>query len=77
MPKYIYWVGRTDMIDYDEYDSIVVIASSKDEAKTFGPYNKPLADPENLQVEKVGVVTSDLDLKYKIGDVILSSYNAG
>ena len=33
----LYLVSRTDVVDYDQYDSMVVVAPSEEEARNFGP----------------------------------------
>lgn len=40
----VYLVIRTDVVDYDEWDAIVVVAESEDAARTMGPdfdYDSP------------------------------------
>ena len=71
----IYLVSRTDEVDYDEYDSLVVYAKSREAAKDISPcaeYFHAWASKENLKVELIGS-----NVLVKDPDIILSSYNAG
>ena len=70
----IYLVSRTDEVDYDEYDAVVVYAMSREEAKNIAPCGNlyTWASKENLKVELIGS-----NVLVKDPDIILSSYNAG
>ncbi|KKL74499.1 hypothetical protein LCGC14_2064310 [marine sediment metagenome] len=69
----IYLVSRTDEVDYDEYDAVVVVAHNAKEAKTIKPsdYGKEWETPENLQVLLVGTANR------KRKGIILASFKAG
>lgn len=85
---YLYLIKQDVNNDYDTYDSAVVIASSEEEAKTIHPRGDrweneewvsdcwgAMAEwttPENVAVVLIGTATSG-----KIGDVVISSFNAG
>lgn len=73
------WILKHDDHNwYDTYDSCIVAASSKDEARkispsgSFGRKSKWAISPEKVIVTKIGVTQ-----KHREGQVILSSYNAG
>lgn len=77
----IYLIERTMSVDYDEYDSVVVIANSEEEAKDVQP-DHPRGhqyvwyyenEKESLKVTKIGVA----DCSYKSPKIILASFNAG
>lgn len=75
----IYKVERTDNVDYDEYDSFVVVAENDQIARNThpeGPRNGRRhqtwpVDPEDLIVTLIGQVTSGID------GVVCASFNAG
>jgi hypothetical protein len=77
MGKFIYLLRRTDEWIYDEYDSVVVIAGSEEDAMEVGPYGGNWADNKYLEVTKVGVVTADVDDEWSDGSLVLASFNAG
>lgn len=80
--KNLYLVKRTDEVGYEEYDSMVVAASSEDEARTTHPDGRWdeewagwswvfISDIESLSVELIGTAKDGLD------GLILASFNAG
>lgn len=83
---YLYLIKQDVNNDYDTYDSAVVIASSEEEARTIHPdgyrwlstgWSGWMGDgtwcnPEDVTVRLIGTATSG-----KIGDVVVSSFNAG
>lgn len=62
----IYLVERTDIINYDEYDSWVVVAKNKEEAKLMCKW---YADNPELLVKEIRAVGKPR--------LILGSFNAG
>lgn len=84
----LYMITRTDEWDYDEYDSVVVVAEDSDQALslvteriTDDPnsfyYNRSgfsgfKVDGSNLVVDEIGIATQDTH-----SGVVLSSFNAG
>ena len=64
----IYWVGRTDDVDYDEYDSFVVIA--EDEQDAVIQCNNDLFRFDNTVVDEI------IPENEKKG-IVLGSFNAG
>ena len=79
--KYLYLVRRTDRVDYDQYDSFVVVAKTPKKAKDIHP--SPFSTWTN---DNYGswVKTKDKDTligmaedSLEEGTVILSSFNAG
>jgi hypothetical protein len=90
---YLYRLTLNTSIGYDMYDSAVVIASSEEEARTIHPngdnrwdeeedswnpnssYSGPCLSwgrPDQVTVELIGTASSG-----EIGDVVVSSFNAG
>lgn len=74
----IYLVSRTDNVDYDQFDSFVVTASTSEEAIEYlnSIYNpdKSYSDwSRKVKVEFIGVATDE----YTEPTVILGSFNAG
>ena len=84
---YIWKVERTDSVWYDQYDAIVVVARTEDEARQIHPYGDGWkvddsdrygswsVKPETLKVTKLGTATRGSDIK--AGAVVLASFNAG
>lgn len=72
---YIWLIERTDLVNYDEYDAIVVAAKTEDAARAIEPEygwgNR--VDLETLTVTRIGTATRGT----VAGTVILASYNAG
>lgn len=79
----IYKVERTDNVDYDEYDSFVIIAETESVARYTHPNGCDIEDaglsgnswpvmPEDLMVTFVGRVDGNT-----IVGVICASFNAG
>lgn len=78
----IYLIKRTDRIDYDEFDSMVVAAATIKDALAIHPDGKPLADRD--QYDYYGWAIDTLDIKcvgttttYNKPTVILASFRAG
>lgn len=82
----IYLVSTVAKIDYDEYDSFVIVANSEEEARATHPGNYceevqsedtdeyDLWTPfKDIRVELVGIANETYDTK----EVICSSFNAG
>lgn len=82
----IYLVDTVAKVDYDQYDSFVVVADSEEEAKAthpstlYGEVQSENTDKDDLwtpfkdiRVELIGVADSE----YKEKTVICSSFNAG
>jgi hypothetical protein len=66
----IYLVSRTDEVDWDEYDSVVVVAETPKEARKIAPVDD--GTWKNLSVKLIG--SAKMGIKKGI---ILESYNAG
>lgn len=71
--KRIYLIKRTDFIDYDQYDAVVVVARTPKEAKelAFKEYEGCFT-AENTVCKLIGVANK----KQPFGEV-LASFNAG
>ena len=90
---YLYKLTLNTSIGYDMYDSAVVIASSEEEARTIHPngrnrwdeeeaswnpntnYSGPIGSwgtPDQVSAELIGTASSG-----EVGDVVVSSFNAG
>lgn len=83
----IYLVSRTDDWSYDEYDSMVVVAESADQAKLLNPrtgqymtdeewaerWANWTRSPDNLEVTLIGEASE----RSPEPRLILASYNAG
>lgn len=66
----------SDVIGYDTYDSMVVVAASEEEARQIVPSEYALESgawsyPNNLKVECIGYTN------IKCGTIIIASFNAG
>ena len=79
----IYLLNRTDKYGYDEYDSLVVIAESEEDAKTIDFDGSNILEydcPSNCWVDNVNLINVELigkaDINQKRG-VVLASFNAG
>lgn len=72
----LYLVGRTDDVDYDEYDAFVVAAHNEIEATLFllQKYDKPEYSEwsSKTEVKLIGTTTA-----YSEPTAVLGSYNAG
>jgi hypothetical protein len=70
----IFLIERTDIIDYDEYDSFVVIASNRLKAieTTLPTWGEWKVDTTKLKVTNLGIARSQI----KSG-IVLGSFNAG
>ena len=64
----IYLVKRTDPIDWDEYDSVVVVADSATDAETQAFEFSRDFTAGNVDITLVGTT---------VRRVVMSSYNAG
>ena len=84
----LYLISRTDDIDYDEYDSFVVVAESEKSALEWHPNGQKInysLDEEHIEYDYCHSWTSKENLKIEcIGEsnsqeekVIISSFNAG
>lgn len=69
--KYLYLLERTDSIDYDNYDSIIVCASTADEAIKIRP-EYGWASEEYILLTKIGVAEDSVET-----GIVLESFNAG
>lgn len=69
-PLLLYLLKRTDYYGYDEYDSLIVAATSQSKAKKIEV--KFWTSPENISAEFIGTAGT----KTKPG-IILGSFNAG
>lgn len=79
----LYLISQTVNKGYDTYDSAIVVADNEDEAKLITPGSdgfEPLGSygtwadkPENVNASYVG----EADERFKNGNVIISSFNAG
>lgn len=72
----IYLISQNENTDYDTYDSAVVVADSEEVAKMIqpSPYSYcSWASPEKVKVSYIG----EADERFKTGDVICASFNAG
>ena len=88
----IYLIVRTDKINYDEFDSFIVIAKTEEEAKHTHPYYKEEEDikeevwywknsnswinKDNLHLLNV-ILIGKATKKHNIRKVICASFNAG
>ncbi len=85
--KYLFKIKRTDVVDYDEYDSAVVCASNTLHAQKIHPasgdvfptghWAHDIANtwpvvPTDLKVEYLGVACEGIE----IGSVVCASFNA-
>jgi hypothetical protein len=62
----IYKVYRTDNVDYDEYDSAVVVAESEAQARELVPFAA-----NDTEIVKVEIVDNT------VPGVVVASFNAG
>ena len=79
----LYKISQTVNCGYDTYDSAVVVAENKDGARRIHPrgteypwqswYWGVWCAPEDVKAEFVGVP----DDRFKSGDVVCASFNAG
>lgn len=77
----LFLVHRTDIVRYDQFVSFVVASENSKKAKAYIPTFKGLKgnpDPstwttkENIKVKLIG--STD---KFKEGDIVIASFNAG
>ena len=88
---FLYLISQSKNNGYDTYDSAVVAASNEDEARYIHPGSDIMekdkwwedmspfaswAHPDDVTVEKIGIVTSDIAHTIKKG-VVCGSFNAG
>jgi len=80
--KNLYLVSQTANDNYDTYDSFVVCATSEEEARSFHPsgaaawndrYPTWCAFPNEAVATFIGIAHP----KFNVGDVVITSYNAG
>ncbi len=64
----VYLVSRTDDIDWDEYDSCVVIAENEEEAFKLADKNYYVFKRDKVEIEKLNLNESK---------AVLGSFNAG
>lgn len=78
----LYLISQTDNNTWDTYDSAVVAAYSKDEAKKIHPngdntyfvlFDYMWTSPDKVEVQLIGKA----DKSIAVGSVICASYNAG
>lgn len=75
----IYLLSQSDNVDYDTFDSMVVIAANEDDARHMRPsgswedniWNSWADKPENVDVEFIGTTEADEPR------VVCASFNAG
>lgn len=79
----LYLVSRTDKIGYDEYDSFIIAAESRIEARAVHPDGRngwndaygtwiPITDILSLEVRYLGTAGAKIEW-----GVVMSSFNAG
>lgn len=69
----LFLVKRTDNVDYDQYDSLVVVAKNATRAKKLKPLDNDWTnDYKNLHVHEIGTASIDLG-----EGILLGSFNAG
>jgi hypothetical protein len=75
----IYLISRTDTVDYDEYDAVVIIAESENLAKdsvinktNYNILYGQSFKTDNITCELIGMADKDQEI-----GVVLSSFNAG
>jgi hypothetical protein len=77
----IFLISRTDKYDCDNFDSAVVVAESTEQARTVVPESgfQPDLDtwttPDKVHAQAIAFLP--LGSKWKAGDTICSSFNAG
>lgn len=80
----VYLISQTEVNGYDTFDSAVVIAESRNEARQIHPtstygYDNPwesdmwAPSPTLVQVKLIGVASPELEE----GEIICASFNAG
>ena len=76
----LYRISQDVNKDYDTYDSAVVVAESEDDARRIHPCGIEApwetwtwCAPGHVTVELVGTA----DARFKAGDVVCASFNAG
>lgn len=79
--KYLYLIEKGGNVNYDDYDSAVVVASSQAQARKIHPNGTLIktkddwkwswCHPDKVKVRKVGVASA----RMKLGTVICASYN--
>lgn len=78
----IYLLKRDEYIDYDSYDSVIVVAESEERAKLISPEGGLIGDSnsygwtnkiENIKVTLIGAADKSLIEE----GVVLASFNAG
>ena len=77
------WIlSRTDCVDYDEYDSLVVLAKDESEARKLAQDYTSIVDCDPLRPKirwdnsKI-VDCKQISLRTRKAGVLLGSYNAG
>jgi len=90
MAKYLYLISQSANNDYDTYDSAVVVAESKEDAKKIhpSPYGSKKGEwwmSEDSYDFHDWVTLDKIEVKYigvanqdlEVGTVVVSSFNAG
>ncbi len=73
MEMKLFYVSRTDIIDYDQYDSYVVCADNEMEAREFHPQSSHAwTTDDNVQCEYIGEAKPELQK-----GTVCESFNAG
>jgi len=74
----LWLIYRTDDIDYDEYDSAVVMAETEEQARNLFPQDfDSKVNLKNVVVECIGKSDKKTEKKYSSLGIICSSFNAG
>jgi len=74
----LWLIYRTDDVEYDEYDSAVVIAETEEQARSLFPqseYSK--VDLKNVVAISIGKPDRKTEKKYAVEGIVCSSFNAG
>jgi hypothetical protein len=72
MQKFIYLVKYTAVVDYEEFDAIIVIAIDKAEAEEIALKECRNFTPETIKTIVIGKANKDQNC-----GVVLASFNAG
>lgn len=75
----LYKISQTVNIEYDTFDSAIVVAESKEKARLIRPDDNSPSEflswcsPEHASVRYLGLAAK----RYTVSEVILASFNAG
>ena len=72
----IYLISRTDLVDWDQYNAFVVVATNETEATLFLLKEHPLGDYSDWSDKTSAMLIGTTDI-YTEPTKILGSYNAG